>query len=80
MIDVEHWAEIRRMHFIDGVSIREIHRRTGLHRETIRRALATKRPPVYRRAKAPSKLDPFKGEIERLLRADHRIPGARIRS
>ncbi len=79
MIDVEHWAEIRRMHFIDGISIREIHRRTGLHRETIRRALASKRPPAYRRAKAPSKLDPFKEEIERLLRSDHRMPGTRIR-
>lgn len=80
MIDVEHWAEIRRMHFIEGVSIREIRRRTGLHRETIRRALATERPPAYRRReKAPSKLDPFKEEIERLLRSDHRMPGTRIR-
>lgn len=79
MIDVEHWAEIRRMHFVDGVSIREIRRRTGLHRETIRRALAAKRPPAYRRPKAPSKLDPFKEEIERLLRSDHRLPGTRIR-
>ena len=80
MIDVEHWAEIRRMHFVDGVSIREIHRRTGLHRETIRRALGADRPPAYRRrAMAPSKLDPFKEEIERLLRSDHRIPNTRIR-
>jgi len=80
VIDVEHWAEIRRMHFIDGVSIREIRRRTGLHRETIRRALAAKDPPAYRRReKAPSKLDPFKDEIERLLRSDHRMPGTRIR-
>jgi transposase len=79
VIDVEHWAEIRRMHFVDGISIREIRRRTGLHRETIRRALAAKHPPAYRRAKAPSKLDPFKEEIERLLRSDHRVPGTRIR-
>jgi transposase len=79
VIDVEHWAEIRRLHFVDGVSIREIRRRTGLHRETIRRALAAKRPPAYRRAKAPSKLDPFKEEIERLLGSDHRMPGTRIR-
>ncbi len=80
MIDVEHWAEIRRMHFVDGISIREIRRRTGLHRETIRRALAADRPPAYRRqAKTPSKLDPFKEEIERLLRSDHRLPGTRIR-
>ncbi len=79
MVDVEQWAEIRRMHFVDGVSIREIRRRTGLHRETIRRALAAKRPPAYRRPKAPSKLDPFKEEIERLLRSEHRMPGTRIR-
>jgi transposase len=79
VIDVEHWAEIRRMHFVEGVSIREIHRRTGLHRETIRRALGSEHPPAYRREKAPSKLDPFKDEIERLLRSDHRMPGTRIR-
>ena len=79
MIGVEQWAEIRRMHLIDGVSIREIHRRTGLHRETIRRALASERPPAYRRAEKPSKLDPFKEEIERLLRTDHRLPGTRVR-
>lgn len=80
MIGVEQWAEIRRMHLVDGVSIREIGRRTGLHRETIRRALASERPPAYRRRKeAPSKLDPFKEEIERLLRSDHRLPGTRVR-
>jgi len=67
------------MHFIDGVSIREIRRRTGLHRETIRRALAAKRPPAYRRAKAPSKLDPFKEEIERLLRSEHLASSASAR-
>lgn len=80
MIGVEQWAEIRRMHLVDGVSIREIARRSGLHRETVRRALASERPPVYRRRqKAASKLDPFKEEIERLLRADHRLPGTRVR-
>jgi transposase len=80
VIGVEQWAEIRRMHLVDGVSIREIGRRTGLHRETIRRALASERPPAYRRRKeTSSKLDPFKDEIERLLHADHRLPGTRIR-
>jgi transposase len=79
VIGVEQWAEIRRMHLVDGISIREIHRRTGLHRETIRRALATERPPAYRRARGASKLDPFKEEIERLPAADHRLPGTRVR-
>ena len=73
MIDVEGWAEIRRMHRVERLSIREIHRRSGLHRETIRRALAEDQPPRYRRKAAPSKLDPFKEEIECLLRSNPRI-------
>ena len=39
MVSVEQWAEVRRMWFEEGLAIREIRRRTGLHRETIRRAL-----------------------------------------
>ena len=39
MVGVEQWAEVRRVHFVRGLSIREIHRRTGLHRDTIRSAL-----------------------------------------
>ena len=36
MISVEQWAEIRRLHFVKGLSIKEIQRRTRLHRQTIR--------------------------------------------
>lgn len=79
MVGVEQWAEIRRLHFVRGLSAREIHRRTGLHRDTIRRALRSEEPPVYRRASAGSKLDPFKDEIHRLLREDPKLPGVRIR-
>jgi predicted DNA-binding protein (UPF0251 family) len=38
---VEQWAEVRRLHFVDEVSVREHSRRTGLHRKTIRPALAS---------------------------------------
>jgi transposase len=76
---VEQWAEVRRLHFVRGLSIREIHRRTGLHRGTIRRALASDGAPIYRRPPAGSKLDPFKDEIHRLLAADPRLPGQRVR-
>ena len=79
MVDVEQWAQIRRMNAVDGVSIKEICRRTGLARNTVRAALRSDRPPRYERAPRTSKLDPFKPEIERLLRADHRIPNTRIR-
>jgi transposase len=79
VVGVEQWAEIRRLHFVRGLSMREIHRRTGLHRDTISRAIHSEVPPVYRRAPAGSKLDPFKEEIHRLLRADPRLPGVRVR-
>lgn len=79
MVGVEQWAEIRRLHFVKGLSQREIRRRTGLHRDTIRRAVNSSEPPVYRRAPAGSKLDPFKDEIHRLLGDDHTLSGVRVR-
>jgi hypothetical protein len=36
-------------------------------------------PPRYRRESTGSKLDPFNEEIRRLLRADPRLPGTRVR-
>jgi transposase len=79
VVGVEQWAEIRRLHFVRGLSAREISRRTGLHRGTIRRAVRSGEPPVYRRAHKGSRLDPFKDEIHRLLRDDPNLPGQRIR-
>ena len=79
MVDVEQWAEVRRLFFVRGLSQREIHRRTGLHRDTVRSAINSKAPPRYERAPSGSKLDPFKAEIHRLLKADPRLPGQRIR-
>ena len=79
MVDVERWAELRREHFVRGVSIKELGRRTGLSRNTIRVALRSSVPPRYERSVRASKLDPYKGEIHRLLRADPKLPGQRIR-
>ena len=51
---------IRRWHLREGVSIREIARRTKLSRNTIRKYLANGTlQPVYPKRKSPSKLDPF---------------------
>ena len=79
MVSVQQWAEIRGMHFVEGLGIREIRRRTGLHRETIRRALRAEAPPSYSRPSRGSKLDPFKERIHALLRADAEIESQRIR-
>jgi transposase len=78
VVGVEQWAEIRRLHFVAKLSQREIRRRTGLHRDTIRRALASETPPKYSRPAKGSKLDPFKDEIRRLLADDPDLPGVRV--
>jgi len=79
LFDVERWAELRREHFVRGVSIKELARRTGLARNTIRAALRSDAPPVFRCPERPSTLDPFKDEIHRLLHKDPRLPGVRVR-
>jgi transposase len=79
VLEVRRWAEIRRMKEVEGLSIREIAKRTGHDRNTVRRALRRAGPPRYERPPRPSKLDPCRDEIHRLLQADPRIPGKRIR-
>ena len=79
MVGVEQWAEIRRMHRVERLSVREISRRTGLHRKTVRRALSSDVPPRYSRPPAASKLDPFKDWICEQLREDPTIRSLRLR-
>ena len=80
MLEVERWAEIRAMHLVGGRSIKEVARRTGHSRNTIRAALRSPKPPSYGpRASRPSKLDPFKPQIHELLREDGDIPSQVIR-
>lgn len=79
MLDVERWAELRREHFVRGVGIKELVRRYGIDRNTVRRALRSDHPPRYERPPTPSKLDPFKEEIHELLHRDPKLPGVRVR-
>jgi transposase len=79
VIGVEQWAEIRRLYFVEKRSKRAIQRLTGLHRDTITRALAAEAPPRYVRAPAASKLDPFREWICEQLRADPTIQSQRLR-
>jgi transposase len=79
VLEVERWAELRREHFVRGVPIKELVRRYGIDRNTVRRALRAEEPPRYRRRPRPSKLDPFRDEIHALLRRDARLTGVRVR-
>jgi len=57
VLAVEQWAEIRRLYFVEKRSKRAIHRLTGVHRDTITRAIEAETPPRYVRAPRGSKLD-----------------------
>jgi transposase len=72
---VEDWAEIRRLHRAEGVPIKEIARRLGVARNTVRAALSSDRPPSYRRVSRGSIVDPFESRIRVLLTEWPRMPG-----
>ena len=78
---MQEWAEVRAMRSVERLSIKEIARRTGRSRNTIRAALRSPEPPSYGpRPARPSKLDPFKAQIHELLRASEgRVPAQVIR-
>lgn len=71
---MEDWAEIRRLHRAEGVPIKEIARRLGVARNTVRAALASDRPPKYERARRGSVADAYEGQIRALLRDWPRMP------
>ncbi len=54
MLEVEKWAEIRRMSRVERLSQREISKRTGVNRRTVKRALDSTRPPNYNPPERPS--------------------------
>lgn len=60
MIDVALLSVTRRWHFREGMPIREVARRTGLSRNTVRKYLAGGVvEPQYPKRKTPSKLDDY---------------------
>lgn len=79
MLNVEQWAELRRLHFIEKVAIRELARRFGVDRNTVRRAIRSADPPKYSRPRRSSQLDAFKDEIHRQLKDDPHLPVVRLR-
>jgi transposase len=75
---VEDWAEVRRLHRVEGLSQRAIARRLGIARVTVAAALKRDEPPRYRRAPRGSKLDPYKPRIAELLGRYPALSGVRI--
>lgn len=75
---MQDWAEIRRLHQAEQVSISEIARRMGVTRPTVRRALSSASPPRYERALKGSAADEFEEPIKDLLRQYPRMPATVI--
>jgi transposase len=67
VLNVEDWAEIRRLHRAEGVPIKAIARQLGVSRNTVRRALAADVPPRYQRPAKGSIVDAVEPQIRALL-------------
>ena len=78
MLDVEDWAEIRRLSKAEGLSIKEITRRLGVARNTVRTALRSDSPPVFARKPRPSAVDAVEPAIRQLLTEFPRMPATVI--
>ena len=78
MLDVENWAEMRRLRRAEGMPIREIARVMGVARNTVRAALASDGPPQYERPRAGSIVDQAEPRIRELLRAYPAMPATVI--
>ena len=78
MLSVEDWAEIRRLHRAEGMSIKEIARVMGCSRNTVRAAMASDAPPKYERKPAGSIVDAVEPRIRELLQAYPTMPATVI--
>ena len=78
MYRVQDWAEVRRLFYREGWSKTGIAEKLGMSRNTVARLVELEEPPVYRRPRRGSKLDPHKGAILKMLDEDAKVPATVI--
>jgi transposase len=78
VLSVEDWAEIRRLHRAERMSISQIARVLGCSRNTVRAAVSSDAPPKYERKPAGSIVDAVEPRIRELLRAFPTMPATVI--
>jgi transposase len=76
MYPVDLYSRVRRAHYVEGVSVRELSRRFGVHRETIRKMLRFSAPPGYQQKepRTKPKLAPYMRVVEGILEEDRLAP------
>ncbi len=67
MITLEDWAEIRRLHLSEGISIRQIAKNKGIARDTVAKAIKSTTPPSYKRHSSGSSFDKYEAQVCALL-------------
>jgi transposase len=78
VLNVEDWAEIRRLRRSEQLPISEIARVLGISRNTVKAALSSDGPPKYQRAPAGSVVDEAEPRIRELLGIYPRMPATVI--
>lgn len=73
---MDQWIELRRQIRNQEVSLRQLERDTGIHRQTLRKIRDHSQPPGYRRAKPieKSKIGPYLSRIKDVIEADKQMP------
>jgi transposase len=78
VLSVDDWAEIRRLHRAEGLSVRVIARVCGVSRNTVRNALKAEGPPTCRRRPGGSVVEAVEPRIRELLQTYPRMPATVI--
>lgn len=73
MYSVHDWAEVRRLHDVEGMSKSAIAEKLSMSRNTVARLVALPEPPKYERTPAGSQLDPFREQIAAMLAQDPKV-------
>jgi transposase len=74
VLDVEDWAEIRRLYRAEGMAIKAIARVMGCSKNTVKSALRAEAPPSYARPARGSLVDAVEPRIRELLQATPTMP------
>jgi len=76
MITLEQYEQIRRMHYLEEKSGREIARLLLISRQTVAKALQSEHAPEYtlRKPREAPRLGPYQEQLEKLLEENGRLP------